>query len=123
MLLGRNTVVSIAMFLLGLGALWLLVELARVNVLLATAATFLAATTLHYALGRTWIYRGTERKVVPGYAYFLVNALLGLAITVLVMAALLRWTPVHYMAARILVSVFAGLAMFLLNAILNFRQL
>lgn len=122
-LLGRNTVVSIAVFLLGLAGLWLLVEYGGVDELLATGATFLAATTIHYALGRTWIYRGTERKVVPGYGYFLANALLGLVVTLLLMGALLRLTPVHYLAARVLVSVFAGLAMFLSNAILNFKRL
>jgi len=111
------------MFLLGLATLWLLVELARVGVLLATAATFLGATTLHYFLGRTWIYRGTKRKPVPGYGYFLVNAMLGLAVTVAMMGALLEWTPIHYLGARILVSVVAGLAMFLSNAILNFKRL
>ena len=38
-------------------------------------------------------------------------------------AALLRWTPINYLVARTLVSVVAGLAVFLLNAILNFRRL
>ena len=122
-LLGRNTVISIAMFLLGLLLLWLLVEFGGADKLRATAATFLISTTLHYALGRTWIYRGTERKVMPGYGLFLVNALLGLAVTVLLMGALLRWTPIHYLIARVLVSIFAGLAMFLSNAIWNFKRL
>jgi putative flippase GtrA len=123
LLLGRNTVVSAAMFLLGLLLLWLLVEFGEADKLKATAGTFLLSTTLHYALGRTWIYRGTERKVAPGYGLFLVNALLGLAVTILLMDALLRWTPIHYLVARVMVSVFAGLAMFLSNAILNFKRL
>lgn len=122
-LLGRNTVVSIGVFLLGLFSLWLLVELASTDKLAATAATFLFATTLHYALGRSWIYRGTERKIVPGYGLFLVNALLGLAVTVLLMGAFLRWTAIHYLVARVLVSIVAGLGMFLSNAILNFKRL
>lgn len=122
-LLGRNTVVSIAIFLLGLGVLWLLVEYGGVHALIATAITFLAATTIHYALGRAWIFRSTDRKLVPGYGLFLVNALLGLAVTVVLMAVLLRWTPTHYLVARTFVSLFAGLAMFLSNAIWNFRKL
>ena len=122
-LLGRNTVVSAGVFLLGLILLWLLVEYGGADKLRATGATFLIATTLHYALGRAWIYRGTERKVMPGYGLFLANALLGLAVTLLLMEAFLRWTPVHYLVARVLVSVIAGLAMFLSNAILNFKRL
>ena len=123
LLLGRNTAVSFTLFLIGLLLLWLLVEYGEADTLQATAATFLLATTLHYALGRAWIYRGTERRVVPGYGLFLVNAVLGLAVTILLMAALLRWTSIHYLVARIMVSVIAGLAMFLSNAILNFKRL
>jgi len=123
LLLGRNTVVSAAVFLFGLLLLWLLVEFAGTDPLLATGITFLIATTIHYVFGRTWIYRGTERPIVPGYGYFLLNALLGLAVTLVLFEALTRLTSLHYLVARTLVSVFAGLAMFLSNAILNFRRL
>ena len=122
-LLGRNTVVSAAVFLFGLLLLWVLVEFAGTQPLPATGITFLIATTIHYIFGRTWIYRGTERRVVPGYGYFLLNALLGLAVTLILFEALTRLTPLHYLVARTLVSVIAGLAMFLANAILNFRRL
>ena len=122
-LLGRNTVVSVFMFLLGLTLLWLLVEYGRVDTILATGLTFLIATSLHYGLGRTWIYRGTERKALPGYGLFLANALMGLIVTVALFALLTKLTPLHYLAARTLVSVIAGLAMFLSNAILNFKRL
>jgi hypothetical protein len=44
-------------------------------------------------------------------------------VTLLLMEAFLRWTPVHYLVARVLVSVVAGLAMFLSNAIWNFKRL
>lgn len=122
-LLGRNTVVSVAVFVFGLALLWLLVEAGHVDKLLATGVTFLIATSLHYMLGRTWIYRGTARKLVSGYGFFLVNALVGLAITLALFEALTRYTPMHYLLARVAVSVVAGLAMFLLNAVLNFRRL
>lgn len=122
-LLGRNTVVSVAVFIFGLSLLWLLVEVGRADKLLATGVTFLIATSLHYTLGRTWIYRGTTRKVVQGYGFFLLNAVVGLAITLALFEALTRYTPMHYLLARVAVSVVAGLAMFLLNAVLNFRRL
>ena len=122
-LLGRNTAVSAGVFLLGLLLLWLLVEYGGADKLKATGATFLISTTLHYALGRAWIFRGTERKLVQGYGLFLANALIGLAVTLLLMEAFLRWTPVHYLVARVLVSIIAGLAMFLSNAIWNFKRL
>ena len=122
-MLVRNTVVSTGVFLLGLALLWLLVEQAGVATLPATAVSFLAATSLHYALGRSWIFRGTDRAVVPGYAFFLVNAFIGLGLTVGLMAVFLEYAPFHYLASRILVSLVAGLAMFLLNGIFNFRRI
>ncbi len=122
-LLARNTAVSILVFLLGLLLLWLLVEFVGIGAVPAAGAGFILANSLHYALGRTWIYRGTERQLVPGYAYFLVNGVIGLAITLLLFEAFLRFTSLHYLVARILVSIVAGLVMFLLNAILNFRRL
>lgn len=122
-LLGRNTIVSTLVFLLGLFILWALVEFAGANKLWATAFTFLLAQTLHYALGRTWIYRGTTRAVIPGYGFFLVNAVLGLAVTIVLFDLAIRFTEVHYLVARVLVSIVAGLVMFLLNATLNFGRL
>ena len=122
-LLARNTVVSCLVFAIGLAILWALVELAGVNKLAAATAGFLVSNTIHYIFGRTWIYRGTERAVASGYAFFLVNAAIGLAITILLFAAFLTWTSMNYLVARVVVSVFAGLAMFLLNAALNFRRL
>lgn len=127
-MLGRNTVVSTGVFLIGLALLWALVEIGHVDKVLATAASFLLANSLHYLLGRTWIYRGTARGVTPGYAFFLVNAALGLTVTLILFGAMIRYTDVNYLLARyllarVLVSVVAGLLMFLLNATLNFERL
>ncbi len=121
-MLVRNTVVSSAAFLLGLAVLWALVEYAGIDPVLATGISFLVAQTLHYALGRTWIFKGTDRAVGSGYVIFLVNAGMGLAITVSLFAFLIRFTPMHFIVARIVVSVFAGLAMFVVNATYNFRR-
>lgn len=121
-MLVRNTVVGTAVFLLGLALLWVLVEWVRMDEVLAAGIGFLFANTLHYTLGRAWIFRGTTRPIHTGYALFLVNAGVGLAITVALFAAFLHFTAINYLAARVIVSVFAGLAMFVLNAVFNFRQ-
>lgn len=121
-MLVRNTIVSTGVFLLGLVLLWILVQGAGMNAVLATAIGFLVANSLHYTLGRVWIFRGTNRELRAGYLLFLVNSGIGLAITVGLFAALLHFTTIHYLAARVIVSIFAGLAMFVLNAVLNFRQ-
>ena len=99
-----------------------MVEKAGVDPVLATGLSFIVANSIHYVFGRTWIFAGTNRGVSSGYALFFVNALVGLAITVSLFWLLTAYTPINYLVARVLVSVFAGLAMFALNAAFNFRQ-
>ena len=122
-MLWRNTVVSTGVFLVGLGVLWALVEWAHVDPVLATGISFLIANSIHYIFGRTWIFAGSDRKLSTGYLLFLGNAMVGLIVTVGLFWVLTHWTPMNYLVARVVVSVFAGLAVFALNAVVNFRQL
>lgn len=121
-MLGRNTVVGTAVFAIDLAILWGLVERLGMAKLLAATIGFLIASSLHYAAGRSWIFKGTRRHVVSGYFYFLISAGVGLAITILMFAAFIRWTTIDYLVARVIVSLFAGFATFLLNAVFNFRS-
>ena len=84
--------------------------------------SFLAANSLHYVFGRTWIYRGTSRAIVQGYTYFIINSLGGLLLTLALFAAFIA-VGMHYILARIVASVFVGLVLFVLNAVFNFRSL
>jgi putative flippase GtrA len=118
----RNTVVSCAVFTLDLAILWAFIQLLGMQRLLAVAIAFLIANTIHYALGRLWIFRGTTRAVASGYAYFIINAGVGLVLTVALFAVFFDLAGMHFIVARIVASIFAGLAVFLLNAILNFKS-
>lgn len=117
----RNTVVSTLIFAVDLALLWLLVEQAGMEKVLAAAVAFVIANSLHYFFGRWWIFRGTERKPVEGYVYFLANAGFGLAVTLALFAAFVAVLPAYYLIGRVLVSVVSGLTVFVLNAVLNFR--
>jgi len=122
-MLARNTIVSCGIFAFDLALLWLLVEQAGMGKVWAAVVAFIAANSIHYGFGRSWIFRGTDRAFASGYAYFLVNAAIGLVITIALFAAMIRWTPVNYLVARVLVSIVSGLTVFVLNAVLNFRRL
>lgn len=121
-MLVRNTVVSCFVFVIGLGALWVLVNRAGMDEVPAAGIGFIIANSLHYLLGRSWIFRGSERGVKSGYVLFLINAGVGLVVTMSLYALVLEFTAMNYLIARALVSVFAGLVVFVLNAVLNFRQ-
>lgn len=122
-MLWRNTVVSTGVFLVGLGVLWVLVEKQGADPVLTTAISFLIVNSIHYVFGRSWIFAGSDRKVSSGYVLFIANAIVGLIVTVSLFWMLTRWTPMNYLVARVIVSIFAGLAVFGLNATLNFRRL
>lgn len=122
-MLVRNTVVSCAVFAVGLLVLWLLVEFAHVHQMVALAASLITANTLHYLIGRAWIFPGSARRLASGYVYFLVNAGIGMLVTMVLFALLTRFTSINYLLIRVFVSLFAGLLTFLLNAVVNFRQL
>jgi putative flippase GtrA len=121
-MLARNTLVSTFVFGIGLVVLWLLVNEAGMAQVPAAALGFVVSNTLHYVLGRSWIYRGSDRGLRSGYALFLANAGVGLVLTMGLYALLLHFTAIHYLIARVLVSLVAGLIVFLLNATVNFRQ-
>ena len=121
-MLARNTVVSCGIFAFDVALLWLLVQLGMGKVA-AAALAFVVANSIHYAFGRGWIFKGTDRGVAEGYVYFLINAGIGFVMTIGLFAALIRWTPINYLVARVLVSVVSGLTVFVLNAVLNFRRL
>jgi putative flippase GtrA len=121
-MLVRNTVVSCFVFCIGLALMWGLINLAGVDEVVAAGFGFVVANSLHYALGRSWIFRGTDREIGTGYVLFLINSGVGLLVTVGLYALLLQITGMNYLLARIVVSIVAGLIVFALNALLNFRQ-
>lgn len=120
---GRNTVASSIAFALDLLILWGLVELLDVPHLIAAVVAFLVPMTLFYVLSREWVFPGTKRGVAAGYVYFLVNIGIGFLVMLAVFAALLNFTEIHYLAARVAGSVVSGIVIFLLNGIFNFKEL
>lgn len=119
----RNTVVSCLAFALGLGLMWLLVGRWGANKYLAAALSFILSNSIHYLLGRTWIFAGSHRPIGSGYVYFFMNAGIGLILTVALFGLFTDLVALNYLVARVVASIFAGLAMFVLNAVLNFRTL
>ena len=120
-LFGRNTIASFFAFGLDVALLWLLVEHFGWVHLPAAAISFIIAMTLHYVLSRLWVFKGTERGVAQGYAYFLINAGIGLVVTLGAFFALMEFTDLYYLVSRVLASVVAGVLVFGLNAVFNFK--
>lgn len=120
---GRNIVASSIAFVLDLAILWLLVEYAGFPHVPAAAIAFVIPLIVFYFLQREWVFPETERGVAAGFAYFLVNMGIGFGAMLAVFWALLEFTEIYYLIARVLASVVYGLVVFVLNGVFNFKQL
>ena len=120
---GRNAVASTVAFALDLLILWGLVELLDMPRVPAAIVAFLLPMTLFYVLSREWVFPGTKRGVAQGYVYFMINIGIGFVVMLAVFWALLLFTDVHYLLARIAGSIVSGIVIFFLNGFLNFKEL
>lgn len=120
---GRNTVASAFTFMLDLAILWALVELASVPRVAAAAIAFFIPLVIFYFLQREWVFAGTDRGVSEGLTYFSINVAIGFGAMLVVFWALLEFTELHYLIARLAASVVYGLLLFGLNGRFNFKQL
>lgn len=119
----RNAAASGVSFLVDLVLLWAMVSELGWNKLVAAAGAFVAANALHYLIARAWVFRESGQGLAAGYAWFLLNALAGLTIVIVLFALLSGPAGIPYLIARVIASLCAGTVVFALNAILNFRLL
>jgi putative flippase GtrA len=119
----RNAAASGVSFLLDLALLWAMVSELGWNKLIAAAGAFVVANAVHYLIARKWVFHESDQGMVAGYGWFLVNALAGLAIVMVLFALLSGPAGIPYLIARVIASLCAGTVVFALNAILNFRLL
>lgn len=101
--------------------LYVVTEYLGVPYYLATAGAFLIAVSMNYFISRRFVFRGTERSLHRGYAYFITIALLGAALTTAGVALLVTYAGLYYMVARVLVAFVVGTINYLSNLFFNFR--
>ena len=122
-MLARNTVASIGTFLLDIAILAALVELAGMAHVPAAVIAFLIPLVVFYFAQREWVFPGTRRGVASGFVYFLINMGIGFLTMLGVFWALLEFTDLHYLFARVIASVVYGIVGFVLNGMFNYKQL
>jgi putative flippase GtrA len=87
----------------------------------AAAGAFLLAISINYGVSRLWVFPQSDRGLALGFAYFLITAGIGLLVTMAAFVLLLEVTGLFYIVARIIASAVAGLIVFALNAVWNFK--
>lgn len=119
--LWRYTASSSFTFIVDLILLFLLTDRVGLNYLSAAAIAFGIAISLNYLLSRRFAFRESTRGQGEGYLLFLSIALIGLGIITLGMYLLVEQWHFHYLSARIMIAIVAGLWNFLMNSLVNFR--
>jgi putative flippase GtrA len=122
-LFGKNTIASAFVFGIDIALLWLFVELADLSYLPAAALAFLIAMSIHYVISRLWVFKQSDRGIASGYFYFLINTCIGLLVTLATFWALINLLDFHYLLARVGASIIAGILVFVLNGVFNFKEI
>jgi putative flippase GtrA len=122
-LFGKNTIASAFVFGVDIALLWLLVEFVDLSYLPAAALAFLVAMSIHYVISRLWIFTESDRGIASGYFYFLINTGVGLVVTLATFWALINLLDFHYLLARVGASIVAGILVFVLNGVFNFKEI
>lgn len=117
----RYAAVGVSTLALDLSLLYAATSLLGIPYYLSTPGAFLIAVSLNYFISRRFVFRGTERAVHHGYAYFIGAALLGALVTTGAVTLFVTFAHLYYLFARVLVAGFVGIANYLFNLYLNFR--
>lgn len=117
----KYAVVGVSTLAFDLLLLAALTQLLSVPYYLSTPFAFLIAVSINYALSRTLVFRGTERAIHHGYAYFILIALAGALLITGAVYVLVTYAALHYLVARILVAGVVGIGNYLTNLHWNFK--
>lgn len=117
----KYTAVGGSTFAFDLLLIWVLTEFLGVPYYVSTALGFLVAVSINYFLSRKYVFKGTNRKVHHGYAYFIAIACGGAAVVTGSVTFLVATLALHYLVARIFVACVVGICNYLFNLHLNFK--
>ena len=116
----RYAIVGVSTLCLDLGMLYAAVSIIGIPYYLATPCSFLIAVSCNYLLSRRFVFKGTERTLHAGYAYFAAVAILGALLTTGLVAALVSLFGMYYLLARVIVAGVIGMGNYLFNLHINF---
>lgn len=108
-------------FAFDLVILYAMTDLAGIPYYVSTPLAFVIAVSINYFVSRKFVFKGTQRHIHHGYAYFLGVAILGGLLISGAVAGLVTLFALHYLVARTLVACVVGLGNYLFNLHINFK--
>jgi len=102
--------------------LFILVEFLGIYYLLAAGTTYVIAHSTNYFIQRNWGFKESKSHVFKGYVYFIFFGILGIFLTVSLLAVAVEKLELNYLLGRWFVSIFVGLVLFVLNYNITFKM-
>ncbi|MBU0957609.1 MAG: GtrA family protein [Nanoarchaeota archaeon] len=100
--------------------LFILVELAKLEILTAAAIAFSIIFTLNFFLIRRWGFKGTKVSSAKSFIYFSSFGLISLLLTLIILGIIMNTFHFHYLVARFLTAIIVGVFNFTMNYIFTF---
>jgi len=102
--------------------LWFLTSILGIHYLISGTISFTISTTLGYILHRRWTFKGTKRKLLHGYAYFYTTGVIGIIVTVSLLAVFVETFHFNYLIAKIFSGIIAGSLSLLMSFLITFND-
>lgn len=118
----RYATVGAIATLTDLGFLYVFVDLAQLDVLIAATFSFLIANIISFVLNKFWTFKSKSRNYRKLYIKFFTVSLVGLALTVVFMHLLANIFEIWHMLAKIITSLVVVIWNFLANKLWTFRD-
>jgi putative flippase GtrA len=117
----RYAIVGVSTLCFDLVLLYGATEFLHVPYYIATFGSFLIAVSINYFISRAHVFKGTDRAIHHGYAYFIGVAIIGALLTTALVTALVTYVHLYYLLARVLVAGIIGIGNYLFNLHVNFK--
>lgn len=108
-------------FLIGLGALYVLYDLARVPYYFAVPLSILCHLAFHYASTRTLVFPNSGRSIEEGFVIFVLIGILEIIFITGAVTLIVEYAMGNVYWTRIVVGLIAAIGGFWANAVWNFR--
>jgi len=117
----RYTGIGVATFIVDLALLFFLIDTLNLHILLSTGLAFIGALTLNYFFSRKYVFVNSDRGSLLGYIYFILFAITGMAVTIVLMWLLVSFTAWHFAISRIVIALAVGFGNYFANLFINFK--
>ncbi len=117
----RYSAIGTVAVILDLLLLFVFVEFLHIFYLVAAAMAFIIAHSSNYYVQREWGFKETEQGIKRSYVYFISFGIMGIFLTIGLLAFMVEYLGLNYLFARWLVSLIVGGFMFFLHYRITFR--